>query len=229
MSSRKGLVASRRWFLLGATAGAVAATAFAWIALPYFSAVLVTVVAFATTTAIGAGYRRSEEAPGDAAPRPRVRWSKRASILCIAIGTLALPLGGWTLFVPGDFSTGDYSALETSRTGMFILLAGILFLIIGVAKWPRGEQSPDPPPLAGDPTVPLERALPQMAPRAMSVGWFAVTVLTTVIGFLVGIYTAFDPGVAGNDPLPAGIFGAFFSLLLALGAWWFVGRKKLLT
>ncbi len=227
MSCRKGLVASRRWFLLGATVGTVAVTAFAWVELPYFSAVLVTVAACAVTTAIGTGFRRFDEPSGAAALRPRMRWSKRASILCIAIGVLVLPLGGWTLFVPGDFTTGDYSALETSRTGMFVLLSGILILIVGVARWPHAA-SPASPELPGDPTIPLERALPEEAPRAMSVGWFAVTVVATAVGFLIGIYAAFNPGAKGNDPLPEGIIGGFVFLLLALGAWWFVARKKLL-
>lgn len=324
MSNRKGLVSSWRWNLLGATVGTVAVTGFAWFELPYFSAVLVTVGAFAATSAIGAGYRRLENAPpGNGPPVRRMHWSRRASVLSIAIGGIAVLLGGaWTLFGPAAISPGDYNALRAckgdpiptdgscyslaaaqvtgiwqppgalyinvsrdgatqdieimdlqtaaafgrggtvelkywrdqvadvqvpgtstfavtwnspseqyglSRIGMFILLSGVLFLVVGVARWPGQSPSPVLPVLPGDPTIPLERAPRPSAARAMSVGWFSATVVTTALGFLIGAYAAFNPNVKGNDPIPAGLITGLVCLILALAGWWLVTRKKLLT
>jgi hypothetical protein len=116
-----------------------------------------------------------------------------------------------------------------SRIGMFSLLSGVLFLVVGVARWPHQSPSPVIPSHPGDPTIQLERAPRPSAARAMSVGWFSATVVTTAIGFLIGAYAAFNPNAKGNDPFPAGLITGLVFLLLALAAWWFVDRKKLLT
>ena len=98
-----------------------------------------------------------------------------------------------------------------------------------LAKWPAcgvACRSPESPVIRRSH---WSGHFPRTAPRAMSVGWFAVTVLAPPSDSSSGSLRHSTPGSRETTRCRQGIVAGIFFLLLALGAWWFVAGKKRLT